>query len=79
MTTASSPVKVFRHFLCEDDAAERCAGNQRRLAGRELADIDRMEAIDVLGGIDEVQHLLAIDVFGQRQLDENAVHGTDRD
>ena len=39
------------------------------------ADIQRMEAVDILGRIDGQQHLRGVDVLGQRQLHQDAVHG----
>ena len=63
------------HGLGQHDAAERRAGRERRQAGREPADVHRMKAVDVLGGIDRVQDLLAVDLPRQRKLHQDAVHG----
>ena len=67
--------QIVLHRLCKDDRADRRARRQRALADRELADVDGVEAVDVLGRIDRIQHLHAVDVLGQRHLHENAVHG----
>jgi hypothetical protein len=45
------------------------------LAGAELADIDEMEAVDILVGRDGLDDLAGIDVIGQRKLDQDAVDG----
>ena len=34
-----------------------------------------MQAVDILGGIDGIDHGLGVQALGQRQLHENAVHG----
>ena len=33
-----------------------------------------MKAIDILIGIDRLQHTIGIDLLGQRQLYQNAIH-----
>ena len=55
-----------------DDAVGR-AGQRAGLAPQHLADVDRMEAVDVLIRGNEVDDLLGADVFRQGQLDEEAV------
>ena len=61
----------------EDHRARRRAGDQRAagVPDREQADIDGMKAVDVLVRRDRLQDPRRIDVLGQRQLHENAVHG----
>ena len=53
------------------------SGVQGTSAGRPVgkpAGIDRVEAVDVLGRIDRGDDLLRVDVRGQRQLHQDAVH-----
>ena len=59
-----------------DHRAGRRAGHERpaHLADRKQADIDRMEAVDVLLRVDRLEHPRRTDVPGQRQLHQNAVH-----
>jgi hypothetical protein len=40
----------------------------------EKPDVHRVEAVDILGGIDRHQHLLGIDLWRQGKLDEDAVN-----
>jgi hypothetical protein len=55
-------------------AAERGARHHGFLARRQQADIGNVKAVDVLGGIDRVDHLVGVNVARQRQLHEDAVH-----
>ena len=48
-------------------------GTNRVLADREATGIDNVKAVDVLGRIDGRDDRLAVDMVGQRQLDEDAV------
>ena len=59
----------------QDHAARRRAGHERRSRApdREPADIDRMEAVDVLVGVDRLDAPACVDVLRQRQLHEDAV------
>ena len=55
-----------------------CRARESRAARRrdraQPADIDGMEAVDILGRIDRQQHVRGVDVPGQRQLHQDAVH-----
>ena len=62
------------HGLGQQHAAERRARHQRRQAAGEPPDIERMEAVDVLGRIDGGDDLLRVDLLRQRQLHQDAVH-----
>ena len=66
------------HALGETDAAERRAGHEARQAGREPADIHRIEAVDILVGIERREHFLRVDLRRQRQLHQDAVARPDR-
>ncbi|MCY1537644.1 hypothetical protein D9M68_731490 [compost metagenome] len=55
-------------------AAVRRAGPEARGAGHQRAGAGHVEAVDVLGGRDGLDDLLAVHVLGQRQLNEDAVH-----
>ena len=68
------PFERTVHRPGEMDAAERRARGERRQSGREPAGIHRMESVHVLGGVDRVQYLLAVDLLRQRQLHQDAVH-----
>ena len=61
--------------LDQQHRAGRCAGHEGRvdLAGAELADIDKMEAVDVLFRRNRLDNLASIDVTRKRQLHQNAV------
>src|SRR6202043_1326775 len=48
-------------------------GHQRRPAANQAPEIERMEAIDILGGIDRFKHAFGVDVGRERQLHEDAV------
>ena len=54
--------------------AERRAGDHRLLPGAEQADIGNMEPVRVLRGRDGVDHEVFVQVAGQRQLHEDAMH-----
>ena len=62
------------HRLRQHDAAERRARHQRRQAAGKPPGIDRVKAVDVLGRVDRRDHLLGVDLLGQRQLHQDAVH-----
>ena len=53
--------------------AARRRGDERRPSEVELAGVERMEPVDVLRRRDRADHLLLVDVVGQRQLDEDRV------
>ena len=53
--------------------AVRRAGPHQRVAQRQPADVERMEAIDVLGRIDRLDDVAFVDVIGQRHLHQDAV------
>ena len=75
-TTALRPDRSRpRIALDQEHRAGRRAGHEGRvdLAGAELADIDEVEAVDVLFRRDRLDDLAGIDVAGQRKLDQDAV------
>src|SRR5712692_7096260 len=49
------------------------ASDKARTSADEAAEIDRMEAVHVFGGIDGFENTLGINLRGKRELDENAV------
>jgi hypothetical protein len=55
------------------------AGGRAGATGRqpevEAPHVDRVEAVDVLVRIDRCEHGVAVDLIGERQLHEDAVHG----
>ena len=55
-----------------DDAGGGRRG-EPRLVEPEAADVDRVEAVDVLVGIDAVEHPLLVDLPGERELHQDAV------
>ena len=61
------------------DAAHRRARHQEvgiegAAAAEQPADVERMKAVDVLRRIDRIEHARGVDLVGQRQLDQDAVH-----
>ena len=48
--------------------------NAGRVADHELANVHRIEAVHVLGGIDPIEHPAGVDLLGQRQLDQDTMH-----
>ena len=54
---------------------ERRARDERRPAEVEAAGVHRVQPVDVLRGIDRLDHLRLVEVVGQRQLDEDPVDG----
>ena len=52
---------------------EGVQGDEGFLARREAADIDRMEAVDVLLGANGFDDAALVDVVGERELDEDAM------
>ena len=73
ITTASSPARSPSSCLEQVQAAERRARHERRQPGREPAGIHRMEAVDVLAGLDRLDHPRRVDLRWERQLDEDSV------
>ena len=71
--------QVTQMILQQHQTAERGTGHQRRLgplgAGHEAAGIDDMEAVDVLVRVDGIDDGLLVDLVGQWQLHQDAVHG----
>ena len=63
------------HVLGKHDCTKRRTGDERILAGRELADIDDIEAVDVLCWIEGIQNLHRRNLLGQRQLHQYAMNG----
>ena len=70
-----APGQRSMHVLGEHDAGKRRARHNARQAGREQPRRQRMEAVDVLGRRDGLDHLARVDLRRQRQLHENAVNG----
>ena len=54
--------------------ASRGAGHIVRLAYHQLAHVHRVEAVNILLGVDGVEDFLLVEVLGQRQLDQDAVN-----
>ena len=52
---------------------KRRARHQRVEAGRKPAGVHRMEAVDVLGRVDRLDHPRRVDLRRQRQLDQDPV------
>ena len=59
----------FKHF----HHAIRRTGNETRIALRQRTDVFSVEAIDILINRNRFEHGFFIEVFGQRQLHQNAV------
>ena len=53
--------------------AKRSARDEAGATLDELADVDGMKAVDVLGGIDGFENFLGVDLRRKRELHENAV------
>ena len=53
-------------------------GDEHRPALREVAEVRRVQAVDVLRRIERADHGVAVEVRGQRQLHEDAVDDRDR-
>jgi hypothetical protein len=66
---------IVDHAVEQHHDAERGAGHQPAGAGRKAPDVDGVEPVDILERADPVEHARGIDARGQRQLDENAMHG----
>src|SRR5262245_714258 len=60
------------HGLCEKNAAQWRAWNQRRQANREPACVHRVETIHVLGRINGRNDFLRVDLLRKRQLHQNS-------
>ena len=76
MTTARAPGNRNARSVEQLDDAGRRAGREARAVLHEPADVDRMEAVHVLCGIERVEDaLLGVGAHrvGQRDLDEDAV------
>ena len=56
----------------ELDAALRGARQRAVLAEDELAEADRVQAVGVLGRVDQAEDLVRVDVLGERELDDEA-------
>jgi len=65
--------QVFMHRMKEQKAALRGARNETCEATPQASDIDRVEAVHVLGGIDRRDDRLRIDLPRQRKLDQYPV------
>ena len=72
-TTARMPVTSMRVFLEQPHHAPGGARTQAGTLLREQPGVGRMKAIDVLGGIDGVHDLGAVETLGQRQLQQDAI------
>ena len=64
---------VVVHRVEQLGHAERGARNDAARAGRQAADVDRVEAVDILARRDRAQHDAGVDVRGQGNLDQDAV------
>ena len=74
MTTALRALEL--HLVGVEDLHDprgRCR-HQDRVALEQEAGVQRVEAVDVLGGIDGPDHAVLVDLVGQRELDEDAGH-----
>jgi hypothetical protein len=56
------------------DARRRARLEERVLPEQQLADVDRVKAVDVLAVIDRAENLVLVEVLRQRRLHEDAVH-----
>ena len=72
-TTARAPFDLDLVLVEHPHDPERRARDERRPAEVEPAGVDRVDAVDVLRGVDRLDHAVLVDVVGQRQLDEDAV------
>ena len=65
------PQMIFdhQHAACGRTGHKRV----RRVAGRELANVDVMKAVDVFRRCNRLRNPLFVQVIGQRQLNEDAV------
>ena len=74
MTTACMPTRSSPVSLSSRMQPIRRARPQHGHLEHEASDVVRVEAVDVLPGIDALDDALGIDVLGQRQLHEDRVH-----
>ncbi len=66
--------KVAQPVPQQHQAAERGAGHDALAAGRQQADIGQVKAVDILGRIDGGDDRVLVDLVGQGQLHQDAVH-----
>ena len=62
-------------FLQQQHHARRRAGDQMRAARQQQAGIGGGERVHILGGIERIQHRGFVQMLGQRQLHQDAMHG----
>ena len=76
-TTALAPSIWTPERVEQFDAAGRRARHKERIPPfhHQAADIDRAEAIHILVQVDQVPGAFFVQLFGQRQLDQDAVYG----
>ena len=72
-TTASSPARSVRTDSTRRRQPSGVQGTKPGSAGHEPPGIHRMEAVDVLGRIDGLDHGLGVDLWRQRKLHQDAV------
>ena len=77
-TADDDSIKAFEAWhdrLGEDDGTGGGAGDEAAFADRQASDVHGMEAVDILVGVDGLDDLEAVDVLGERHLDQDAVNG----
>ena len=74
ITTARSAREVPELALEQRDAAHGRARNEAVLARDERSHVDRVEAVDVLPRIEQLQHRFRVDMPRQGKLDQDPVH-----
>ena len=67
------PRQIAELILEQHQAPERRARHEAVQPGRQPPGIDRVEAVDILVGVDPRGDDALVDMIGQRQLDEDAV------
>src|SRR3546814_13121810 len=65
--------EIAELVLEQHQAAQRCARHETLEPGRESPSIDRMEAVDLLVGVDPGDDRLFVDMLGKRKLDEDVI------
>src|SRR3546814_10659670 len=63
--------EIAELVLEQHQAAQRCARHETLEPGRESPSIDRMEAVDILVGVDPGDDRLFVDMIGQRRSEEH--------
>src|SRR5690606_17347910 len=65
--------EIVDHRFEQHHHPERGAGHDAARTGRQAADVDRVESVDVLFGADRAEHRARVDVLRQRHLAQDAV------